>query len=202
MKQNVMRRFFVSLFLLLAVLVAGTSVQAASVAKTNKKADKAFDAKLAALRTESAFPLSYAYVDLTGDGIHEALVEHRPSGIGGSGSTFAVFAYEKGAVKQLLSIDEYGLTKCTYYTKTKTLIAYGAGHGGEWYRAYQLKSNKYKAIAQKTRTAKAGGAAENGPWKYTKGKSETQTTKSKYTSLMEKLKKGKKKTVSSFKTFS
>ena len=203
MKQNLTRRFLTSLFLLLAVLAFGTSASAASAAKTNKKADKAFDAKIAALRADSEFSVRYAYVDLTGDGIHEALAEYRPSTEGGSGSTFAVFAYNKGAVKQILSVREYGLTKCMYYTKTKTLIVYGAGHGGEWYRVYQQKSTKYEAIAQRARTATAGGASENGPWNYTKGKKEaTQITKAKYNSLTKNLKKGKKKTLSSWETLS
>ena len=202
MKQNLTRRFLVSLFLLLTLLAAGTSVQAASAVKTNKKADKAFDTKMAALRADSDYSLRYAYVDITGDDIHEALVEYQPRTEGGSGSTFAVFSYQKGEVKQILSVREYGLSKCTYYTKTKTLIAYGAGHGGEWYRFYQLTGTKYKAIAQKLRTAKAGGAAENGPWQYTKGKKETQTSKAKFTSLTKNLKKGKKGTLSSWKTLS
>lgn len=202
MKQKMTRRFLAMLFLLLVVLAAGTCVQAASASKTNKKADKAFDTKMVALRADSDFSLRYAYVDLNGDGIHEALVEYKPRTKGGSGSTFAVFAYKKGAAKQILSVREYGLEKCIYYTKTKTLIVYGTGHGGEWYRVYQQKGTKYSAIAQRSRTAKAGGASENGPWRYTKGKKETQISKAKFTSLTKNLKKGKKKTLSSWETLS
>ena len=114
-----------------------------------------------------------------------------------------MFAYQKGTVKQVLSVREYGLTKCVYYTRTKTLIVYGAGHGGEWYRYYQQKGTRYEAVAQRFRTAKAGGAAKNGPWRYTMGeKEETQITKAKFSSLTKNLKKGKKRILSSWETLS
>ena len=202
MKQNLLRGFLVSFFLLLAVLGAGTSVQAASVAATNKKADKAFDARIASLRADSDFPLRYAYVDLTGDKIHEALVEYRPRSNKGSDDTFSVFAYQKGAVKQILSIREYGLTKCTYYTKTKSLILYGTGRGGEWHRYFQINGTRYKDIVQRIRKSTAGGGTEYGPWQYTMGKNKTKITKAKFISLRKPLLKGTKRTLSSWKKLS
>ena len=132
-------------------------------------------------------------MDLTGDKIHEALVEYRPRSNKGSDDTFSVFAYQKGAVKQILSIREYGLTKCTYYTKTKSLILYGTGRGGEWHRYFQINGTRYKDIVQRIRKSTAGGGTEYGPWQYTMGKSKTKITKAKFISAEEDSAEGNEK---------
>ena len=88
----------------------------------------------------------------------------------------------------------YGLSKFTVYKKG--IIAYGAGHGGEWYRYYKLTNGKYKLKGVKSRVARAGGGAYNGPWAYSNGKK--TITKAAFNSAIKGIKKGKKKTVKPF----
>ena len=190
----------ITLFLLTLVVPVST-VKAAS---TNKKADAAFNTKLKALRGSSQ-SVYYGYVDITGDGIHEALVEYKPFSIGGSGQQFDVYAYKDGSVKRILSTQEYGLSKVIYYKSVGSLILYGSGHGGQWYSYYKLKSNgKYGFKVQRARTAIAGGSATNGPWSYYKngtGASVTPISEKSFEKAVAKLETGKKKSFKAWKAF-
>lgn len=184
-----------------ASFIAVPGVQAATVAQTNKKADQKFNSKMKSIRKNSQFSIRYKYVDITGDGIHEALVEYKPKTQGDSSQKFDVYTYKSGKVKRILTTTEYGLSKCTYYRQAGSLIVYGAGNGREWYRYYKLQSNgKYKYITQKTRTAIAGGSVSNGPWQYYKGGSTlTKITAKKFNNLNAGLKKGKRLAFSKWK---
>lgn len=191
----------ITLFLL-TLVVPVTTVKAAS---TNKKADAAFNTKLKALRGSSQSALSYGYVDITGDGIHEALVEYKPFSLSGSGRQFDVYAYKNGSVKRILTIQEYGLSKVIYYKSVGSLILYGSGHGGQWYSYYKLKSNgKYGFKLQRARTAIAGGSSANGSWSYYKngtGSSVTPISEKSFKKAVAKLETGKKKSFKAWKTF-
>lgn len=190
-----------ALCLICTCFLALPQVQAATIAQTNKTADKKYNSKMKAIRKKSQFSIRYKYVDITGDGIHEALVEYKPKTQGGSSQTFDVYTYKSGKVKRILTTTEYGLSRCIYYRRAGSLIVYGTGHGGEWYRYYRLQSNgKYKYVTQKARTAIAGGNAVNGPWQYYRGGSTlTKITARKFKSLNANLTKGKRLAFSKWK---
>ena len=205
MKSNKRNILFYILGLILICLFVIPDVQAASVATLSRKADAAFDKKLKSISSKSQNSLRYRYVDITGDKIHEALVEYKPKTQEGSGETFDVYAYSNGSVKRILTIKEYGLSRCIFYKKTKTLILYSAGHGGEGYGYYQMKKNgNYRFVASKGRNAIAGGGTDNGPWQYFKANTATTATKitaKQFRSLTAKLKSGTKNSFSSWKVF-
>ena len=177
-----------------------SSAQAASAVKVNRKADAKFNSKVQTIRKNSQFMVQYKYVDVTGDGIHEAVVEYKPKNMGGSAQKCDVYAYKNGKVKRILSTEEYGLTKCIFYKKSGSLIFYGSGHGGEWYSYYKLKSNgTYKYVAERSRQALAGGGMWDGPWQYYSA--DKKITVSKFNSLTRKLQAGKKSSFSNWNKY-
>ena len=188
--------------LISACFLTVPGVQAASVEKINKQADSKYTVKMKAIRKKSQAMIRYKYVDITGDGIHEALVEYKPKTQGGSSQTFDVYTYKNGSVKRILTTTEYGLSRCIYYRKAGSLIIYGAGHGGEWYRYYKLNSSgKYRYTAQKSRVAIAGGGGWNGSWSYYKGgTSVTSITAKKFKSLITGCKVGQRKAFRTWRT--
>ena len=133
---------------------------------------------------------SYKIVDIDKDGKVEGIAEFHAPGYG-SARTFQIYKYKSGKVVRVLNDYVYGLSKFTVYKKG--IIAYGAGHGGEWYRYYKLTNGKYKLKGVKSRVARAGGGAYNGPWAYSNGKK--TITKAAFDSAIKGIKKGKKKTV-------
>ena len=178
----------VAVLCLVSVFAVTNQVQAASKASRNKKAKAAFAKKLG--KADGLEVLKYA--DVTGDGIVEALLECHPEGYG-SGRTFAIYKYANKKVKKILYTEEYGLERLYFYKKSKSLILYGAGHGGEWYSYFTMKSGKYKFLAGRSRMSINGGSMENGPWSYYK---KTKTIKkSAFNKLVKKVKKGKRKTI-------
>lgn len=181
-------KILIAALCLLSAFAVMSNVQAASKASRNKKAKAAFSKKLG---DAEGFEL-LKYADVTGDGIVEAMLQCHPPGFG-SGRTFRVYKYTGGKVKRILYMEEYGLIRLYYYKKSKSLIMYGAGHGGEWYAYFTMKSGKYKFLAQRSRTAFAGGGMENGPWYYSNGAKEL--TKSKFNKLIKHVKKGTRKKI-------
>ena len=181
-------KLVIAVLCLICTFAVMDNVQAASKATRNKKAKAAFAGKLGP--AEGLENLVYA--DVTGDGVVEALLECHPQGYG-SGRTFRIYKYSGGKVKKILSMDEYGLSYLYYYKKSKSIILYGSGHGGEWYSYYTMKKGKYKFLAERSREALAGGGMKNGSWYYYKGSKEL--TKSKFKKLTGNVKKGKRKKI-------
>lgn len=179
-------------FALLVIIMAGMILFAgnaapAQAASKNEKAHAVYDKKLSKLTNLEG----YRYADVTGDKVDEALVQTHEGG--GSGRVFRIYTYKNGKAKKILETAEYGLETITFYKKSKGLILYGAGHGGEWYEYYKLKNGKFKYLAGKSRVAEAGGGMYNGPWNYYK---KTKTiTKKQFKKRVNGVKKGKKKKV-------
>lgn len=183
----------VLLLICLAAVIPAMSMkqaEAASLSSKNRKAHILYDKKVKAAKRIST-SVQYKYADITGDGVHEAIIDYHPKN-GGSGHYFCIYTYKNGKAKQLLKYGQYGLTKLSVYKKTKTIVCYGAGHGGEWYSFLKLKNGKYKEIAGKSRRGIAGGWDKNMPWGYWKGNYQS-ITKKEYTSITQKMKKGKVK---------
>ena len=162
-------------------------VQAAS--SKNTAADQAYDRVRSSLLRKSS-GVTYKYVDITGDGVHEFLAEYNPK-IGGPARQ-VIYTYKKGKAKKVLSSKVYGLSSVIAYKKTKTLVLRGLGHGNEQYVYYKMKNGKYKKLASRARVAKAGGAITNGQWYYY-NKSSQAVDKTTFSSLINKAAKGKKK---------
>ena len=193
MKKTEKRQLRVMLLVLLLSITTvfpASYTFAASQSTKNRRAHALYDKKVTAARKIST-SVRYKYFDITGDGVHEALIDYHPKS-GGSGHYFCIYTYKNGKVKQLLKEGQYGLDKLTVYKKTGTVIGYGAGHGNEWFRVYKLKNGKYRMIAGKGRRgpAPAVGSVKNGAWNYWKSGYQS-ISKSKYSSIVSKLKKGK-----------
>ena len=151
---------------LAAVYIAGSCrAQAEPDSGINQEADKAFETKIEELASNGWVSFS-EMTDLTGDGVHELFVEHKPEDMGGSGSLVEVYSYSEGDLDLLLTMGQYGFSECTYYLSTNTLELYGAGHGGEWYDYYRLGDHEYEYVAGRAREAEAGGSDHDGPWNY------------------------------------
>lgn len=193
MKQ-MMIALLVSLLLVLPVALSGTmiEVQAASESATNKKAHVLYNKKVNNLRKLGTY-VAYKYVDISGDGIHEALIEYHPN-TGGSGRIFQIYTYKNGKMVRILNSREYGLSKVMVYAKSKSLVYYRAGHGGEGYCYYKLKNGKYQLVASRGRVAYAGGGSYNGSWYYYNSKDKA-ITKTKFASLTKGMTTGSKKTM-------
>lgn len=184
------------LFVITAILLTLTitvPVSAASKATKNKKATALYEKKAASISSKSMLE-SKKYVDLTGDGIKEAIFYYHPRNTG-SGRKFVIYTYKKGKIKKILNDGNYGLENLIVYKKSKSFIAHGAGHGGEWYRYYKLSGGKYKKVATKRRVSVYGGSFKNGPWSYFKGADWTDTNKSEFNTIIKSIKKGKKKNI-------
>jgi len=162
-------------------------VKAASAAE--KKAHKLLEKKRKTI-VKSHMDTYYKYFDINGDGVKELLTECYPAGEnGGSARVYRIHQVKKGKVKRILSTYDYGVSRFTFYKKSKSLIIYWAGHGGEGYSYFKLKKGIYKKIAGKARQAIAGGNFENGPWSYY-GASKS-VSKASFTKKIKGIKKGK-----------
>ena len=183
---------FCLLFALLcaaAVMIPAGGARAATKDAINKKAKTEFSKRLK--NAKGLEVLKYA--DVTGDGIVEALLECHAGG--GSGRTFRLYTYthKTGKVTRVLTMGEYGLSRIYAYPKTKSLVLWGAGHGGEWYAYYTLKNGKYTLLAQRARMSKAGGSDKNGAWSYSKLSKDL--TKAQFTKAIKGIAAGTRKTV-------
>ncbi len=183
-------RFISSLLVLF--LLSLSIAPAVSAAPTAAQLEAKYVKTLAKLVPESRNGVSYLLIDMDKDGLSECLVDYQNTP-GGSGSIFALYDYTSGKVKRRLFLSQYGLEKVTYYPATKSLVLYGNGHGGEWYR-YFKKSSKgtYKLKATRGRAAIAGGSMSNGPFSYSDKNG--KITKSAFKKIIKKLQKGSKKT--------
>ena len=179
--------------LMIACLPFGMAApaEAASKAAKNKAAHEQYAKTLQSLYRRYGY-VSYQYADITGDGVDEVMLEYHPENTG-SGYMVWICTMKKGAQKTLLKDGEYGLSKVMRYPKSKAIVLYCAGHGGEEYIYYKWKSGKYSRVASRARMAKAGGAWENGPWSYYNGKGKL-IKKAKFKKSIASLTKGKKKT--------
>ncbi len=181
-----------AIFFMIPVITA-PKAQAASLAGKNKKAHRLLQQKYTSLYNNSS-GISYKYLDVTGDGVHELLADYFPSADGSGGSMYGldIFQVKNGKIKCILRTDSYGLAKITYHKSSKSLIMSQYGHGGESYRYFKFKSGKYKSVASKSRQSTKGGSVKNGPWYYQDGAQKT-ITKSSFNNKIKGMTKGKAK---------
>ncbi len=192
------------LVLSLCTLVLPARTEAASKAATNKKADAVFAEVLETLTEDSSLAPRYILRDITGDGIHEALIEYRPLSLTGSAFAFQVYAYNNGAADLILDTTVSGLYKCIFYKSAGSLLLYARGHGGESYTYYKLKkSGTYTPKAYRARKSVSGGSSENGPWYYYKLTTSGQTiiTQKKFNKIVASLQTGKKSSSKAWKDY-
>ena len=194
MKQSRNRSLKIIVLAVILAVSFGFVFQANQVnaASKNKKAHKAFRKKIESIKTE-CISYNYKFVNVTGDSTHEMLITYY-SGLHGSGTDFRIYAYKNKKAKCIHKEVSYGLSKITVYKKAKSMVLYYAGHGGETYSYLKMKNGKFKSIASKSRISENGGGEYNGPWQYSVYKG--SPTKKNYKKLTKKLKKGKKKIIS------
>ena len=192
-----MKRYLLLVITTLAItLFMAIPVSAASKAANNKKAVALYEKKAVKLTHLEA----KKYVDITGDGVKEAIFYYHPSNAG-SGRMFVIYTYKNGKIKKILNDSNYGLEKLIVYRKSKSFIAYGAGHGNEWYCYYKMKSGTYKEVAMKGRSYSSPSYPNwyftkitNSPYKGNR----KELTKAEFNAAIKGVKKGKKKTIKSF----
>lgn len=193
--KQIHRINFLGLIVILAVsitisLILFTKVtHAASLSAKNQKAHTVYLKKLRKLGKNGA---SYKFVDLTGDGLHEALAEYDPGNMG-SGRYFEIYTYKKGKAVRILKFAEYGLTKVMSYPKTKAVVIYCSGHGGEHYEYFRYKGGKYSYVAGKGRSTMKSSSS----WNYYRSNNNyTSYSQNTFLTKVKKLTVGKKKTYS------
>ena len=154
---------------------------AASKTATNKAAVAKYEKKARELaRKESAegIILFKKYVDITGDGIKEAIFYFHEKNAGSS-YLLKIYTYKSGKLKGLLNDGQYGLYDLYFYKKSKSFIVHGLGHGSEWYDYFKMKNGKFTRVAARSRRV---NGRTWGKWIYS----------SKYKSKTKGIKKGKK----------
>lgn len=186
------------IFFLLLVVFVSMPIFAESKATKNKKAIALYEKKGVELVKKSRAHverINGTYIDFTGDGVKEALFVY-PSN-NGSGLDFEIYSYKNGKIRNILTDGGYGIEWFGIYKKSKSIIMYQAGHGGETYRYYKMNGGKYKYLACKYRSSRNGGSARNGSWMYATGQSLTyrSITKAEFNKAIKGVKKGKKKTI-------
>lgn len=194
-KNKIMKILMVLLAAMLAMGLASMPAFAASKASQNKKAIALYEKKAKSLLKETRDTVTSIrgrYKDLTGDGIKECLFIYPDKY--GSGLNFRIYTYKNGKIKCILKDAGYGIEKFTVYPKSKSIIMYQAGHGGDAYRYYKMKNGKYKSIALKGRVSLKGGSERNGAWNYSTGSGKTYKTmtKKQFNAKIKNMKKGKK----------
>ena len=181
MKKNIQTL----LFLVLLVAMICFPVEAASKAETNRVADALYMDKVQEMKS-NVQSIWYKFTDITGDGIHEAMIFGKT--IGGSGSLWKIYTYKAGTAKIVFDGSEYGLDKLVVYKRTKSFYYHREGHGWEATFFYQLKNGRYKEVARKTRNNNDKGL-KGGGWGYKDSKK--RISKVAYNKLIKKYKKGK-----------
>lgn len=179
--------------LVLVTVVTSIPVSAESKASKNKKAMALYEAKGNALDQEMASRTYFKYVgkkyvDITGDGIKEALFCYRE----GSGVSLDIYTYKNGAMKQIYSGGGYGLEEITVYKKSKALIEHQLGKG-DMYEYYKLSNGEYKEVGYRLCSV----SYTNGKWRYSlKTANGYKTiTKRRFNAAINGIKKGKKMTI-------
>ncbi len=114
----------------------------------------------------------YRIADVYGNSTKELLVgTHEESG---SGSTIRIYTFVGNKITLLHKFGVYGDVEYRFYKKTRALILYSGGHGGEVYKYFKLgigsngKSTS-KEVAYKGRRSEYYGNAYTGPWNYSDG---------------------------------
>ena len=188
-------RLIIAAFVILFMMpvITAPKTQAASLKNKNKKAHKVLQTKYTSLYNNSS-GISYKYMDVTGDGVHELLASYFPSSKSSGGSMYGldIFQVKNGKIKCILRTDSYGLAKISYYKSSKSLIMNQLGHGGESYSCFKFRNGKFKSIASKARQSIKGGSVENGPWYYY-GSSQNTISKSSFNKKIKGMIKGKAK---------
>ena len=180
---------FIILFMM--TVITGPKTQAASLTARNNKAHRVLKKKYNSIYRKH-MDITYKYYDVTGDGIHELLMDCYPSSSGGSGHVIYIFQAKGSKAKCILKTTEYGLERISFYKKSKSLVMSMYGHGGESHSYYKFKTGKYKCLGTKSRQSVKGGNLNNGPWYYYNG-SGKNTSKAAFTKTIKGLEKGKAK---------
>ena len=171
------------IILITTILITTFALSTATYASTNQKADAAYKKEIKKF-SKTVKSTWYKLIDITGDGVHEAIVFGKSKY--GSGNAWKIYGYKNGNVTLLFDGGEYGLDKIVVYKKTKSFYYHKAGHGFETYAYYQLKNGKYQLVCSKGRSQMEGSS-----WGY--GDSQKEITKSQYKKLVNSLSKGKAK---------
>ena len=119
---------FIILFMM--TVITGPKSQAASLTARNNKAHRVLKKKYNSIYRKH-MDITYKYYDVTGDGIHELLMDCYPSSSGGSGHVIYIFQAKGSKAKCILKTTEYGLERISFYKKSKSLVMSMYGHGGE-----------------------------------------------------------------------
>ena len=161
----------------------------------NKKAKSAYD-QLIASKRKSSSSIAKKYIDITGDGINEALMIC-DSKSDSTMACFYVYSYSGGRLSCLLQ--EEGKhrnmpAEIIAYPGAKALVTYGYFDGHEQYGYYALKSGMYNMMAGRSRYSKKVGGEYDGPWSYSSRSG--SLTKSQFDSMVNPLLIGPKKSFS------
>lgn len=127
------------------------------------------------------------YIDLTGDGLDEAIVVGH-SVYGYDEISVYVFTCKDRAVKTMLEEVAYGLG-ITLYKKTKALLGDTAGHGIQSEHLWKLEGDKYRYVAARYRETVAAGGDYDGPWEYYDGNN-NEISEKRYNEIRNELVKG------------
>ena len=193
MSITVMRKLLIVCFLSILVTISfSTPALAGNVSDINKKAVALYKKKAKELekkKSSSVFKkVGKKYIDITGDGIKEALFWYRD----GVGISLEIYTYKSNSIINIFDGGGYGLDKLIVYKKTQTFIEHKLGKG-EMFAYYKLTNGKYEEVANKYNHL----SYTNGKWRYTSvsGNERKTISKKQYNSITKKLKKGKKKTI-------
>lgn len=134
--------------------VYAKSTSNAKIKRTNKKADKAYMKIVSKIfqDTDSEWDtakyadpeVAYLFTDLTGDGIHEAIILYRHNTDGSGGQAFDIYTYKKKKAKQILT--GAGIADFTVYKDSKTLVVSEGKKGWQWYDCYFYNGKKYVSV--------------------------------------------------------
>ena len=162
-----------------------------TVRALTKKEIRALYKKKAPTLDEGMEETRIKFLDMTGDGIEEAMVtyEHYDPVYGGA----YVLTCVNGKVKTILDgAGGYGMDSIYLYRSTRTVLVHCGGRGYEYYDVFSFKNGVFKRIASKTRDESiAYGGDYNSKWGYWDSR-DSKISKAKYDALTKKLFKGKK----------
>ena len=170
------------IILITTILITTFALSTSTYASINSKADAAYKKEIKKF-SKTVKRTWNKFVDITGDGVHEAIVFGKSKY--GSGDTWKIYTYKNGKVKVLFEYSGYGVDKIVAYKKAKSFYYHKIGHGSEAYVWHQLKNGKYQEVCGRVR-AQMGDTT----WSYgdSQGK---QITKSEYKKMVNSLSKAK-----------
>ncbi len=186
-----MKKWVFVLFLLALIVVVDDSESVSAKSSANKKADKAYMKLVKKICEEERTIVNYYFIDMTGDGVHEAIIQYHPQD-GGSGDVFQIYSYESGKTKLILDDMGYGIYRLDVYKESQTFIMFKAGHGHESQTYYNMVDGMFKYVLMKGRP---NAEAEIKPWSYSSYQSDEKISKSKFKKQVNELCKGKKKKI-------